>query len=239
MRHASPAGGCGRKTRVLRCAVDGTPARSARLVEPRRPPRCRRAADRGTRRPRRVAPPDRRGGRRPQQLGGPVPLRRSGRPACGRSSSDGWARSTSDAWRSSPIDPTRTCRSSCAPSSTRSRPPSASRSTGRGTSASSTSCCRESSLGQLLVVETTYNRGLRCILHLIGEHLDGRNPTERDEVIELATALAIRGFADFERKRDRGLRPPDLTVDVVADLICESSLGVLTARAIEPHRATT
>jgi AcrR family transcriptional regulator len=98
---------------------------------------------------------------------------------------------------------------------------------------------RESSLGQLLAIETPYNRGLRCILHLIGEHLEGRNPTERDEVIELATALAIRGFADFERKRDRGLRPPDLTVDVVADLICESSLGVLTARAVEPHRATT
>jgi len=98
---------------------------------------------------------------------------------------------------------------------------------------------RESSLAQLLAIETAYNRGLRGILHLIGEHLDGRNPTERDEVIELATALAIRGFADFERKRDRGLRPPDLTVDVVADLISESSLGVLTARAIEPHRATT
>jgi len=97
---------------------------------------------------------------------------------------------------------------------------------------------RESSLGQLLAVETPYNRGLRRILHLIGEHLDGRSPTERDEVIELATALAVRGFADFERKRDRGLRPPDLTVDVVAELISESSLGVLTARAIEPHRAT-
>ena len=98
---------------------------------------------------------------------------------------------------------------------------------------------RESSLAQLVAIETPYTEGLRRILDLICEHLAARPPTERDEIIELATALAIRGFADFERKRDRGLRPPDLTVDVVAELITESSLGVLAARSTEPLRATT
>lgn len=98
---------------------------------------------------------------------------------------------------------------------------------------------RESSLAQLLAVDQPYNRALRRILRLIDGHLDRRGEVEREQVIELAIVLAIRGFADYERKRDRGLRSPALTVGVVADLITESSFGVLSGRRTEPVSAGT
>lgn len=86
---------------------------------------------------------------------------------------------------------------------------------------------------QLLAVEQPYTRGLRRLVALVTEHLSDRSPMEREQFVELATALAVRGFADFERKRDRGERPPDLTVALVAELITASSLGVLRAGAME------
>jgi AcrR family transcriptional regulator len=97
---------------------------------------------------------------------------------------------------------------------------------------------REASIADLLAVEQPYTSGLRRTFALIDERLADRAPLEREQIVELAIALAIRGFADFERKRDRGLCPPGLTVDVVAELIAEGGLGVLCAQPSEPVTAT-
>lgn len=90
---------------------------------------------------------------------------------------------------------------------------------------------------------TTITSGIRQLVRGLDAELRDQPQLVRSQKIELALVVAVRGFADFERKRDNGTLPAGLTSHrlgrILTDAIVGLLMGVADNRTLTPASATT